>query len=489
MTTARDLSVLPSAVTAGIPARTTTGFVPLTIGSGLTLTTGATPTLSATASSSTEVSQTFPGPFTFTASSPSNGRFQVVPTGGTTGGFNTTAGEMEVQFDWVSSAYFSGNDSNGAHIAVVLRCDTDVISTYVRGQGMILGNVSGSGNGGAPNHPTTQIETWFNGLAAAGNYLPPESGGYPENPLIDGQNYRCVVTSKVTPNGSSYIRYRLYRITTIYNSTQYNLERDTGDLLDVNTYIDKTKSGLVFGQVFANSSAPTWSFSISNVVVTWRPITSNVTSTGTLPYDGALYGSRIMKGSTAGILNEASGTFGIKQTGTYAVGLDLSTATHTSSAIRLKAGDKVSYEGTDVICSKFNQSNGYIEFYNGTTRRGYIDTYTGADISFNSAATLTGAANVWSGNNSFTNGIAVAGASTKIGTAIPSFYNLQNLGGANAHALIDYVTLDVDSICTVGVISSYIGGSYSAANIEGVLRPLWSMVSVLVQNLQAKKVI
>ncbi len=210
-----------------------------------------------------------PGPYVFSNGVPVNQRHQIITSPGNTGGFNVGPGEMEVQFELIANEYFT--DDSG-HLAVVLRCDTAVINSAVYGQGMIFGNVVGNTTGGAPYSPTTQIETWFNGLAPDGNYLPPESAGYASKPLQDGVNYKAIVSSKVYDSVSSYIRYRLYRFNPTFST--WDLERDTGDILDKNNYIDKTKSGLVFGQVFANPTVPPWSITITNIKTTWSPITS-----------------------------------------------------------------------------------------------------------------------------------------------------------------------------------------------------------------------
>lgn len=58
------------------------------------------------------------------------------------GGWNTRAGTMQATMDFVSEGYFK--HGNNGHIALVLRADLAQVDTYVRGQGMVLGNVVGA---------------------------------------------------------------------------------------------------------------------------------------------------------------------------------------------------------------------------------------------------------------------------------------------------------------------------------------------------------
>ncbi len=336
------------------------------------------------ASAAAPVVTTHAGPYVFNAGSVT--RYTIDASPATTGGYNVGAGEVEVSFDFITSAYFSGNDSWGAHIAVVLRCDTDVIASALRGQGMIIGNVSGNTSGGAQNHPTTQIETWFNGLAAGDNYLPTESSGYPGRPVQDGVQYRAIVSSKVMPDGTSYIRYRFYKWTAVGPLSHWVLDRDTGDVLDNNTYIDKTKSGLVIGHVFNNPGAPAWSVTITNVQTVWRPVLAaavqespvwagyNVTES-----DGK-YGPSTVAASIDSFYSGATGQRGVNLAGSYIVGLDTSLATISGSAIRLAANQYISLNATDDYKFRLNSATGNLEFFKGATRHGYINMNTGADV-------------------------------------------------------------------------------------------------------------
>lgn len=126
---------------------------------------------------------------------------------------------------------------------------------------------------------------------------------------------------------------------------------------------------------------------------------------------GSWYNGFVINSATfAGINNAANGVFGILHTGSYIVGIDLSNATHSSSAIRLKGNDSIALEATNAITMKYNTSTGKIEFYNGTTRRGYIDTTAGADVSFNTAGS--------GGGGGFTGNVSTDLTFTTAGTKI-----------------------------------------------------------------------
>ncbi|BBH24607.1 hypothetical protein Back11_59520 [Paenibacillus baekrokdamisoli] len=81
---------------------------------------------------------------------------------------------------------------------------------------------------------------------------------------------------------------------------------------------------------------------------------------------------------TTGVDVQSNGTYAFRSSGTNNVGLDLSTGTHSDSAIRIKANDSIALEASNMIKMKYNASTQKIEFYNGSNRIGYIDT-NGAD--------------------------------------------------------------------------------------------------------------
>lgn len=91
-------------------------------------------------------------------------------------------------------------------------------------------------------------------------------------------------------------------------------------------------------------------------------------------------------GTEASFYSNATGVRGINLAGAYAVGLDLSTANISNAAIRIKSGDFISLDENDTIQIKYNSTNGLIEFFDGETRHGYINMYSGADVEFNSTS-------------------------------------------------------------------------------------------------------
>jgi hypothetical protein len=117
---------------------------------------------------------------------------------------------------------------------------------------------------------------------------------------------------------------------------------------------------------------------------------------------GCFYnGLAIRTALSAGVYNYATSTYGIRHTGSYAVGVDLSEATHSSSAIRVKANDYIALDATGAIKFKFNPGNGRVEFFNGATRRGFIDVNSGADVDL--AGGVAGAVDLF--NNQTISGI------------------------------------------------------------------------------------
>jgi len=214
---------------------------------------------------------------------------------------------------------------------------------------------------------------------------------------------------------------------------------------------------------------------------------------------GAYYnGLAIMTALSAGIYNYAVSTWGIRQSGNYIVGIDLAESVNATSAIRIKANDNIALEATSAVKLKYNSSTGYIEFYNGSTRRGYIDITAGSDTNFNNnggtGVLLTGNQTV-AGIKTFTSvipanaGITLPSATVNLGTVWSISSGLTNFGGTNAQAWIGSATNDIDALCTDGFISGFLGATYNQLLIEYSIRPLYCIVSSLVKNLQNKKVL
>lgn len=98
-----------------------------------------------------------------------------------------------------------------------------------------------------------------------------------------------------------------------------------------------------------------------------------------------IYGINVASAETASFRSNAIAPagFGMLLEGTYAVGIDTVGSTiSTGNAIRIKENDAIAFEGTGNIKMKYRNSGGnqYLEFYNGSTRRGFINVGSGADV-------------------------------------------------------------------------------------------------------------
>jgi hypothetical protein len=161
---------------------------------------------------------------------------------------------LNVTFDFTSTGYFAANPT--AHIFVCLRQDPALVGQKIRGQGIVLGNVSGAVNGN-PFYPSTQIETWFNGVGQ-GDYLLSAPGAPPI--LQDGVTYTFQIYTHVSPDRSiQTIRYRVWKGTSMLY--------DSGKVTDPNQYFDPAHSAVYAAHVMDTSTDPGWSFSIDNVFI------------------------------------------------------------------------------------------------------------------------------------------------------------------------------------------------------------------------------
>lgn len=103
--------------------------------------------------------------------------------------------------------------------------------------------------------------------------------------------------------------------------------------------------------------------------------------------------------------------FGYLDQGTHAVGIDLSTATNSQAAIRIKADDPIAFEATGFIKMKYEAATGRLVFMNGTNGRGYIDMTNGSNVDFSSVAGVTlGTEQTITGYKTFTGGVKANGA-------------------------------------------------------------------------------
>lgn len=124
------------------------------------------------------------------------------------------------------------------------------------------------------------------------------------------------------------------------------------------------------------------------------------------------YGVHCLSADTASFYSSAVGKYGAQFTGIYSEhGIDLSGMTLSKSgsfantAIRLKGGHALGFSGDVDIRQVFNAGNGYLEFYNGSTRRGYIDMASGSDIKLNGNYVSASADNTFTGVNTFSSNV------------------------------------------------------------------------------------
>jgi len=164
------------------------------------------------------------------------------------------------------------------------------------------------------------------------------------------------------------------------------------------------------------------------------------------------FGINIMSAEGAGLLNQASGTRGIWHTGSYTVGIDLASATHAGAAIRLKANDYLSFDGSDTYKVKYNSGNGLLEFYGGGTRKGYINLVSGADVDLaggGSYVDTTTNQNV-GGIKNFTSAIAASGGVTANGILMTASNTIDwtsagNISGTSG-SLNGYLRIKIDGV-------------------------------------------
>ena len=150
------------------------------------------------------------------------------------------------------------------------------------------------------------------------------------------------------------------------------------------------------------------------------------------------YGVLITSAEQAGIALTNIGTYGIQSLGNHAVGVDLSGAVHSQSAIRIKANDVIALEATNAIKFKYDGSS-KIQFLNGSTPIGYIST-SGPDVAMNGGANVssfnsrTGAVTLNSGDVTGALGYSpasISGANTFTGSSNVFNNILYAYGGLN----------------------------------------------------------
>jgi hypothetical protein len=169
-----------------------------------------------------------------------------------------------VVFNVLSNGYFAANPTG--HFILVLRksgdavwgADGQIVSSNIRGQGVLFGNVSQAPNG-CQVVPGTQLETLFKGLGTnpEGDLLLTPSTTPPPQ-MHDGVQYTVMLLSDIsTDRKTQTLRYLLW--------AQGQEIYDSGYVNDPNTLFDASANDVWVGHVFDNPG--TWTVNISNVTV------------------------------------------------------------------------------------------------------------------------------------------------------------------------------------------------------------------------------
>lgn len=393
-------------------------------------------------------------------------------------GWNVAAGRMTVDFELNPQGYFAANPIG--HWSVVTRCDTAVIATAVRGQGIGVGDARGFPNGASDLYPTSLLETFFNGTGAGNFEWPASEAARSLGGLVDGAYYRFIIDSTKTNDGNRFVRYRMFSRQT---AGEWRSEVDTGDVLDHNIWADLTKTGLVFAHVFANNLSA-WTLAFTNIKVTWGPAES---ATPDITKKLSRYGAQL-----DGNLN----FLGISRRITSPAGTGPSLAsfpTFQTSTVNSSTGWVVKPNGTSTT-SNFLFSNNSL----GTTTYGAVTFgISGANALIEtfgySASNPALNINIGAGNTvaSFSaSGFALAGASEymSISNRMPKAATFLGLGGSVATTWVaSQANINFDTgICTDGGISNFIGGTYNQVLLELVMLPVCRLVSAMYGKLYNK---
>jgi hypothetical protein len=257
---------------------------------------------------------------------------------------------------------------------------------------------------------------------------------------------------------------------------------DTGDVLDHNTYADLTQSGLFFGYAF-QSNLSAWSLAFTNTRVTWGPAES-ATPDQTVKlsrYGAQMEGDLRFIGLGRRIKAPFSGGPALTDFLTFQ-----SDTTNTGTSLVVKPN------GTGSVANLLFSNNSTSTSVYQACSFGMSGAVALIESIALTAATPLIGLNVGAGNRVATfktTGLNILSGSKDIGQTIGWTANLTNFGQSNAQSFVTSATLDIDSLCTAGVLAGFAGATYSATNIETVLRPIYCMLSSLVSDLRNKKVI
>lgn len=402
--------------------------------------------------------------------------------------WNVGPGRKTVDFEFLSTSFFAANP--GAHVAIVTRCDTSNLAVRHPGAGVIFGDMTWSGFNGdeAKFEPTTQLESWSIPNVPLQRFIWPESTGPRNAVLADGVRYRMIIETTVQPNTAGvYMRYRLYRQAQPVTKLAWDLLVDTGDVLDYSNVSDMTQQGLVFGAVFLDNLSA-WALDFQNIKVTWGPC-GNVINDNSACL--SKYGAEL-----AGDMN----IHGLARRHRFAtVGGPSLTDAYTFQSLTVNGATTLVMKpnGTSTNAGTLYSNNSS----SATTYQALVVGMNGADGLLETFGYAAGnpnlGVNIGAANRVATfkpTGLNMLGGSKDIGQLIGWSAGLTNWGGPNATTLSTTGTLDMDNFCLPAYIKNFLITYYgvptnTADGIEVAIRPLYSMFSYLVKNLQDKKVI
>lgn len=395
----------------------------------------------------------------------------------------TGPGKMSVEFELTPTGYFAANP-NG-HFAIILRQDPATITTAVRGQGIACGNATSFPTypaGGSDLNPTTMVETWFNGLHGTGNFLWGNSdAARSHGGLQDGTRYKFIVESTKTVDDNRYIRYRMWSYQAALENWQ--MEVDSGDILDHNAWADLTQSGLFFAQVF-ESNLSTWSLPFTNIKVTWGPADLAVPDQ-TIKL--SRYGAQL-----EGDLQFIGNARRIKAP--YSAGTSLvNFLTVQTSTANSATSFVVKPSGSATIANTLYSNHST----SSTTWQGVTVGMTSTEALIESlalsATTLPVGINVGVGTRIATfktTGIRLLTGTIDIGVPLTFNSSFVNAGGSVATTFVATTGgWDWEAMSTSGTISTYLTTTYDKNKLEDMIRPLYCLFSYIIKNLQDKKVI
>lgn len=398
-------------------------------------------------------------------------------------GWNLRKGSQTVDFEMVSTNYFSANPSG--HIAVVLRCDTSIISTQVSGQGIAIGDLIDIGlpinDDGPPYKPASQIETWSPGSANA-RWVFPYTWSGESKKMLDGVRYRFIIDSTVAEDGNKFIRYRRYRY---FNARQaWDLEVDTGDVLDHNTNADLTQSGLVFGEVFSSDRAP-WTLSFENVKVTWKGHKGAATDARAFlsrfspEVEGDIVfvnGSNRIRVSNSGLPATWTAFMSSTVNGKTQVVSAPNGSSRTASFVAVNNSDITNFGSVSIAAFETYAALGTDNQGSGSLPELRLEYgYTNWLAKLNSSG-------MWLRNGNWV-------STLPLGRDQTTFSQLIGTGGYNARQFANGTGLyNIEDACSVGHIEGLLSalGGVNGNTVETVIRPLYCLVSTVI-DLARKK--